>query len=143
MGSYTFYIRYESSSLPFTRPIISHTPGGYRSHTCTRFPSRSECEHGPASSSFCILWSTSGYLSQLSSVFAIVGLVAIIAASLSRARRRRLWVVVSGLEMIRAACQIGAMGVVVGLWRKKDYRPFEGSDLSALNLLPCHFIQYV
>jgi len=69
-------------------------------------------------------------MSQLSDVFAIVGMVAIFAAALSRARRRSLWKVVAGLIGLRAGCQIVAMSLIVHLWRTWDYPPFEGSNLS-------------
>jgi hypothetical protein len=73
--------------------------GGYVSHTCTRFPSRKECEEG--NGQFCLLWYSAGYVSQLGSAFAVGGLVAILGAALSRARRRKLWEVVATLIGLR------------------------------------------
>lgn len=103
--------------------------GGYISHTCARFPSRTECENG--NGQFCVLWSTAGYMSQLSSVFAVAAVVSIFAAALSRARRRKMWEIVATLIGLRAACQILAMSLIVHLWRTWDYPAFRNANLSS------------
>lgn len=135
---------------------ISLGSGGYINRSCGPFPSRSICEsprenalnfnHEHASlpiintfkkriarwsgNEFCILWYTAGYVSQLGATFAVVGLVAILSAGLSRARRRSLWKVVSGLIALRTICQIIAMALIIHLWRTAAYEPFESAELS-------------
>jgi len=127
-ASYGLYERCDSSYIP-----LPGSNGGYASRTCTRFPSPTECDRlrEAGEGQFCLLWHSAGYVSQLSVVFGVAGVVSIMAASLSRARRRSLWQVVVGLVGLRAASQIASMSLIVHLWRTWDYPAFEGSNLGS------------
>jgi hypothetical protein len=85
------------------------------SHTCSLFPSRTECEHDERGyRDFCVLWHSAGYLSQIGAMYGIVAMVAMLAATMSRARRRGLWKVVAGLVGLRGECTDGVeMGIEV------------------------------
>jgi len=92
-------------------------------YNCRPFPVRSACE--VLGESFCVLWTTAGYVSVVSVVFALAGLVVLIIVSShlsTRARRRGAWKLVTGATFVHAALQITTMAIVLRLFITEQYR---------------------
>jgi len=98
-------------------------------YKCRKFPARSTCERD--GESFCIAWSSAGYASQLSVIFATAALLALTLANIStRARRRTAWKIVSSLVAFHGLLQITTMALVAQLLRSYPANFAQGTHLS-------------
>ncbi|KZT56152.1 hypothetical protein CALCODRAFT_497718 [Calocera cornea HHB12733] len=92
-------------------------------YACRPFPVRSAC--AVLGETFCVLWTTAGYVSVFSVVFALAGLVVLVICSShlsTRARRRSAWKWVTGATFVHAALQITTMAIVLRLFITEQYR---------------------
>ncbi|KZO92585.1 hypothetical protein CALVIDRAFT_303332 [Calocera viscosa TUFC12733] len=92
-------------------------------YNCRPFPVRSACE--VLGETFCVLWTTAGYVSVISVVFALAGLVVLVIVSShlsTRARRRGAWKWVTGATLVHAALQITTMAIVLRLFITEQNR---------------------
>jgi len=122
-------LKYKTQPPSNPKPPVHRRP--YKDYRCHPFPARSECQRD--GEGFCVLWSTAGYASQLSLIFAFVALVALAVVSFrcsTRARRRSAWKVVACLVGLHAALQIVAMSIVAHLLRTSKHRFYEGTRLN-------------
>lgn len=69
----------------------------YTDYQCRPFPLRVEDHCEKENKTACVMWSTAGYLSELSAGFGVVACVAILFGVSTHSRRRRIWRAVAWL----------------------------------------------
>ncbi|KAL7411766.1 hypothetical protein BDY24DRAFT_394767 [Mrakia frigida] len=144
--TFTSYGLWRSCSKTTTNPYrppsfgyaeeIEGGSGGFN-ETCRPFPPRSECE-ASGTGSFCILWSTAGYLALLSMFPLLVSCLALTVIALGlgerkvrKDRRKAGWKGIGGLVAGSAVLQIVALSLVFHVFRTDPSRFSDVGKLAA------------
>lgn len=105
--------------------ILDPIDGEGEGWQCQPFPNQSECKL--FGEGFCVLWSTAGYMAQLSLVPCVISLIVLLIISLGgggkkiRAKRRAGgWKIVSSLMGIHAILQIVSVALILHVYRTDD-----------------------
>ncbi|KAF7321309.1 hypothetical protein MKEN_00651100 [Mycena kentingensis (nom. inval.)] len=106
-------------------------PGGsrYEKPNCRAFPTRGDDYCDEENSTFCALWSSAEYATEVAIGFGALALVAIAVGVSTHSRRRRIWRAVAGLVAVQALLQVTAFAIVVDQYRMARYPTFEDALL--------------
>lgn len=81
--------------------VIPGLPEGsrlaYTDYKCRPFPNRVTENCDKENKTFCMIWSTAGYFSELAIGFGVVACLALLFGVSTHSRRRRIWRAVAGL----------------------------------------------
>ncbi|KAI0696715.1 hypothetical protein BC835DRAFT_1405882 [Cytidiella melzeri] len=112
---------YQSMSIP--------SGGGskieYSDYRCRTFPSRTKDSCEKENQTFCVKWTSAGYLSELATGFGAVSCLAIVFGVTTHSRRRRIWSVVAALVALHAVCLIGTFALVTDTYNQASFPGFE------------------
>ncbi len=75
----------------------------YSDYRCRSFPARVKDACEKENQSFCVMWTTAGYLSELATGFGAVSTLAIVFGVTTHSRRRRIWKTIAGLVALHGA----------------------------------------
>ncbi|KAH8083746.1 hypothetical protein BXZ70DRAFT_957954 [Cristinia sonorae] len=118
----------------FTRCERSHivipSPGDdsrfeWTDYKCRSFPTRVSDGCDKDNQEFCIVWTTAGYLTELSAGLAVVASLSIIFGVSTHSRRRRIWRAVAGFVGLHTALQIATFGLVTDAYNRDSYPAFQ------------------
>ncbi|KAI0341902.1 hypothetical protein BDW22DRAFT_1413738 [Trametopsis cervina] len=97
----------------------------YSDYRCRSFPARVKDSCEDDNQTFCIEWTTAGYLSELATGFGAVSCLAIVFGVTTHSRRRRIWSVVATLVALHAACMIATFAIITDTYNSANFPGLE------------------
>ncbi|KAF9812555.1 hypothetical protein IEO21_06145 [Rhodonia placenta] len=109
--------------------VIPGLPEGsrlaYTDYKCRPFPNRATDSCEKTNKTFCMVWSTAGYFTELGVGFGVVACLALLFGVSTHSRRRRIWRAVAGLTALHVLFQLLAFAVVTHLYRLSMFPSFD------------------
>ncbi|KAI0088035.1 hypothetical protein BDY19DRAFT_985746 [Irpex rosettiformis] len=97
----------------------------YSDYRCRSFPARVKDGCEKENQTFCVEWTTAGYLSELATGFGAVSTLAIVFGVTTHSRRRRIWKMVAALVALHAICLIGTFAIITDTYNQANFPGFE------------------
>ncbi|KAF7315654.1 hypothetical protein MIND_00080900 [Mycena indigotica] len=110
-------------------------PGGdrsrYEDEECRPFPTRKDDGCDDDNQSFCAMWASARYATEVAIGFGALALVAIAIGVSTHSRRRRIWKAAAGLVTIHALLALTAFALILDQVRMSRFPTFRDGHLGA------------